>query len=216
MLQDVFPMKLLALSDLHADEDLLDRLHSLSSRKKYSAVLFCGDLTTRGPVSYAEEALSLFPNSFAVFGNMDTPEVAEKISAMGKSVHARKMKFGNWNLVGIGGSNPTPFSTPTEFSELEIEAFLSSAQVDRNTILLTHSPPYGVFDLAGGKHAGSRSVRECIEKNRPLMAICGHIHEHEGQEVLGETLIVKLAPAEKLRAAEIEIGPEISVEFITL
>lgn len=209
-------MKLLALSDLHSDEDLLDRLRMLSASKSYDAVLFCGDLTTRGPVSYAEEALSLFRNSFAVFGNMDTPEVAEKISQMGKSVHARKMKFGDWSLVGIGGSNPTPFSTPSEFSELEIEAFLARAQVDRNTILLSHPPPYGVFDSVGGVHAGSKSVRECIDRDRPLLAICGHIHEHVGQEAVGKTLVVKLPPAEKLLAAEITIGKEIIVEFITL
>lgn len=209
-------MKLLALSDLHADEELLDRLRALSSKKKYDAALFCGDLTTNGPVSYAEEALSLFMRSFAIFGNMDPPEVAEKISQMGKSVHARSVKLGEWKLAGIGGSNPTPFDTPTEFSELEIEAFLSKAQVDENTILLSHAPPYGLFDAIGKNHVGSKSVRECIEANKPLMVICGHIHEYEGQEVLGETLVVKLAPAEKLRAAEIEITDEIKADFISL
>ncbi len=215
-IQVVFSMKLLALSDLHADEELLDRLRALSSRKKYDAVLFCGDLTTNGPVSYAEEVLSLFMRSFAIFGNMDPPEVADRISQMGKSVHARNVKLNEWNLAGLGGSNPTPFGTPSEFSELELEAFLSSAQVNRDTILLTHAPPYGLFDSISGRHVGSKSVRECIGKNKPLLAICGHIHEYEGQEVLGETLVVKLAPAEKLRAAEIEITDTVKVDFINL
>ena len=209
-------MKLLALSDLHADEDLLDRLRMLSASKTYDAALFCGDLTARGPVSYAEEALSLFPRTFAVFGNMDTQDVAEKILQMGKSVHARKVQLGKWNLVGLGGSNPTPFGTPSEFSEEQIAAFLSAAHIDTNTILLTHPPPFGVFDSAGGVHVGSKSVRDCILKNCPLMAICGHMHEYEGQEVLGETLVVKLAAAERMRAAEITIDSEIAVEFIAL
>ncbi|MFA6489948.1 MAG: metallophosphoesterase [Candidatus Micrarchaeia archaeon] len=209
-------MKLLALSDLHADEELLDRLRMLSASKKYDAALFCGDLTTNGPVSYAEEALSLFMRSFAVFGNMDPPEVAGRIQQMGKSVHGRSVKLDEWKLAGVGGSNPTPFGTPSEFSEGQIAAFLSAAGVDRNTILMSHPPPYGVFDLAGDVHVGSKSVRECIEKNHPLMVLCGHIHEHVGQEVLGETLVVKLPPAEKLLAAEITIGKEIEVEFIAL
>ena len=209
-------MKLLALSDLHADEDLLDRLRMLSASKTYDAALFCGDLTTNGPVSYAEEALSLFMRSFAVFGNMDPPEVAGRISQMGKSVHGRSVKLDGWKLAGLGGSNPTPFGTPSEFSEEQISAFLAAAGVDQNTILMSHPPPYGLFDSVGGDHVGSKAVRDCILKNRPLMVICGHIHEYEGQEVLGETLVVKLPAAEKMRAAEITIDKEIAVEFIAL
>jgi Icc-related predicted phosphoesterase len=210
-------MRLLALSDLHADEDLLDRLRAASAIGGYHAVLFCGDITNRGPVSYAEEALSLFPRSYAVHGNMDPPEVAELLGRMGASVHGRKVKLGEWNLVGLGGSNPTPFDTPSELGEEEIASLLSRAGVDEFSILLSHPPPYGVFDeVAGGMHAGSKAVRRAVEEKRPIMVVCGHIHEHEGREILGETLVVKLAPAEKLRAAEIEISDRIEVKFISL
>jgi Icc-related predicted phosphoesterase len=65
-------------------------------------------------------------------------------------------------------------------------------------------------------HVGSKSVRKMVEEKRPILLICGHVHEHEGREILGETLIVKLAPAEKLRAAEIEIKDSIDVNFISL
>jgi len=210
-------MKLLALSDLHADEELLDRLRALSSRSNYDAVLFCGDITNRGPVSYAEEVLSLFPKAYAVHGNIDTPDVVEKLRGMGVLVHGKKMKMGEWNLVGLGGSNPTPFGTPSEYSEEEIAATLGRAGVDEFSIVLSHPPPYGVFDeVAGGVHVGSKAVRKMVEDRRPILLICGHVHEHEGKEILGETLVVKLAPAEKLRAAEIEIKDNIEVKFINL
>ena len=210
-------MKLLALSDLHADEDLLDRLRNVAARSKYDAVLFCGDITNRGPVSYAQEAISLFPKAYAVHGNMDTPDVVAKLSEMGVNVHGKKVKMGEWNLVGLGGSNPTPFSTPSEISEEEIASTLARAGVDQFSIILSHPPPYGVFDEVGnGVHVGSKSVRKMVEDKRPILLICGHVHEHEGREILGETLIVKLAPAEKLRAAEIEIKDSIDVNFISL
>ena len=89
-------MKLLALSDLHADEDVIDRLRAISARKKYDAVLFCGDITNRGPVSYAEEVISLFPKAYAVHGNMDTPDVIAKLLEMGVLVHGKKVKLGEW------------------------------------------------------------------------------------------------------------------------
>lgn len=210
-------MKLLALSDLHADEELLDRLRAISSRQKYDAVLFCGDITNRGPVSYAEEVISLFPKAYAVHGNMDTPEVVEKLREMGVLVHGKKVKLGEWNLVGLGGSNPTPFGTPSEYSEEEISAVLSRAGADDFSIVLSHPPPYGLFDEVGnGMHVGSKAVRKMVEEKRPILLICGHVHEHEGREILGETLVVKLAPAEKMRGAEITIGDSIDVKFIDL
>ena len=210
-------MKILALSDLHADEELLDRLRAVSATDRFDLVIFCGDITNRGPVSYAEEVVSLFPKSYAVFGNMDTDEVVEKLREMGVLIHGRKVKLKEWNIVGLGGSNPTPFGTPNELSEEQIEAVLRKADVDEFSILVSHPPPYGLFDEVGaGIHAGSKAVRKIVEEKRPILVICGHVHETEGKEILGETLVVKLAPAEKLRAAVIEINDSIDVNFIDL
>jgi Icc-related predicted phosphoesterase len=210
-------MKLLALSDLHGEEEVLDRLRALSARGGYDAVLFCGDLTNRGPASYAAEAVSQFPRTYSVFGNMDTPEVIDALRQSGTLIHGKKVKLGEWNLVGLGGSNETPFGTPTELSEEEIESTLNKADVDEFSIVLSHPPPYGVFDEVGnGMHAGSKSVRKMVEEKRPILLICGHIHEHEGKDILGETLVVKLPPAERLRAAHIEIKDSIEASFIDL
>ncbi|MCX8174972.1 MAG: metallophosphoesterase [Candidatus Micrarchaeota archaeon] len=210
-------MKLLALSDLHSDEALLDRLRALSARKSYDLVVFCGDITNRGPAAYAEEAVSLFQKCFAVHGNMDTQDVVEKLRQKGVLIHGKKVEVGDWNFVGLGGSNPTPFGTPSEYSEEQIEAFLSQAGVDEFSIVVSHPPPYGLFDeVAGGLHIGSRAVRKVVEQKKPIMLICGHVHEHEGKEILGQTLIVKLPPAERLSAAEITITDSIEVKFISL
>ena len=209
-------MKILALSDLHADEDVLDRLRAISAQSPYDLVLFCGDITARGPVSYAEDALSLFPKCYAVHGNMDTPDVIEKMRAMGLLLHGKKVKLKEWNLVGLGGSIPTPFHTPTEYSVGEIEATLAAAKVDEFSIVVSHPPPYGVFDGVGALHVGSTAVRKMVEAKKPILLICGHIHEYEGKEILGDTLIVKLGAAEQMRAAEIEINDSIEVKFIKL
>ncbi len=88
--------------------------------------------------------------------------------------------------------------------------------MDGFSIVLCHPPPYGAFDSVGPMHVGSRAVRKMVEEKKPILLICGHIHEYEGKEILGETLIVKLGPAEKMRAAEIEIDDTIDVKFISL
>ncbi|VVC00883.1 3',5'-cyclic adenosine monophosphate phosphodiesterase CpdA [uncultured archaeon] len=209
-------MKILALSDLHTDEMLLDRLRAVSAKGQYDLVILAGDITNRGPVSYAEEVVSLFPKVYAVHGNMDTPDVVEKLREMGVLIHGKKVRVGEWNIVGLGGSNPTPFSTPSEYSEEQIGQTLAKAGVDEFSILVSHPPPYGVFDSVGPVHVGCRAVRDIIEKKKPILCICGHIHEYEGKEIIGETFVVKLGPAEKLRAAEIEIKDSIEVKFISL
>ena len=209
-------LRILAFSDIHADEDALDGLRSLASRSIYDAALCVGDLTNRGPVSYAQDLIELFGDKFYfIHGNMDSAPVVDFMRPQNGYIHGRKVKLGEWNLVGLGGSNPTPFQTPSELSESQLEHILKSAGVNDHTILLSHPPPYGVFDNVGGMHVGSKAVRSCIEANRPLMVLCGHIHEHEGQSIVGHTLVVKLGAAQARRAADITIDDEIRVNFIS-
>lgn len=209
-------MHILAFSDIHAEEEVLDRLRQISSKETYDAILFAGDMTNRGPVSYAQDLLELFGDKFYfVHGNMDNLAVLDVLRGQKGYVHGRKIPFGEWNLVGLGGSNPTPFQTPSELSESQIESIISASGLDDHSIFLCHPPPYGVFDEVGGLHVGSKAVASAISKYRPLMLICGHIHEHEGQQVIGDTLVVKLGAASAYRAAEITISDEINVSFIS-
>ena len=209
-------MRMLAIADLHAEESVLDRLRVVATKGSYDQIFVVGDLTDRGPLSYAEELISILPDALMVHGNMDPPEVQKLMEKKGVSVHGKKVELGEWNVVGIGGSNPTPFKTPSEYHEDEIARILNMADVDKFSILLSHAPPHGLFDSIGDMHVGSTAVRQVIEQKKPLMCLCAHIHEHEGQEVLGDTLVVKLPPATNLRAAEIEIGDNIDVRFIKL
>lgn len=209
-------LRILAFSDIHADEDALDGLRALASKEEYDVVLFAGDMTNRGPLSYAQDLLSLFGEKFYfVHGNMDSSAVVDILRPQPHYIHGRKVPLGEWNLVGLGGSNPTPFQTPSELGEIQIEHILASAGVDDHSILISHPPPYGHFDSVGGLHVGSKSVAAAIAKYRPLMVLCGHLHEHEGQSVVDHTLVVKLGAANARRAADIRIGEDIAVRFLS-
>ncbi len=208
-------MKIFAIADLHGEESILDRLRVIGSKKDYKHIIIAGDLTDKGPVSYAEEVLELVQGAYAVHGNMDPPEVLELLEKKGASIHGKKVKLGQWNLVGWGASNPTPFGTPSEMSEDEIEKGLRDAGVDKFSILVTHAPPKGMFDSVGGDmHVGSTAIRKIIEEKKPILNICAHIHEHKGEDVLDETLVVKLPPASTGIGAEITIDDGIEVNFI--
>jgi Icc-related predicted phosphoesterase len=59
-------------------------------------------------------------------------------------------------------------------------------------ILLVHTPPYGLLDLArNGNHLGSQTLRDVLSQLPDLqLVVCGHVHESAGVLDLGPQLIV--------------------------
>lgn len=51
-------------------------------------------------------------------------------------------------------------------------------------ILLTHSPPWGIGDWTGSRHAGSLALLKAIEKISPSAVFYGHIHEGGGPSIV--------------------------------
>ncbi|VVB66442.1 Calcineurin-like phosphoesterase [Candidatus Gugararchaeum adminiculabundum] len=213
--------KILAFADTHADELFLDRLRQRVAKHKYDFFLVDGDLTARGPVSYALEMIEILgaEKTFVVHGNMDDKKVIDAIENV--SVHARKKQLGKlgYEIAGFGGSNPTPFGTPSEYVEEGIASALEGLNITPKTILMTHAPPYGYFDeVRENLHVGSKAILKIIEEKMPILNVCAHIHETEGIEKLGHTTIVKLPHGEKYRATDIalEFPAKVKVGMVKL
>jgi len=72
----------------------------------------------------------------------------------------------------------------------------------KHTILVTHSPPYGVgLDVCkDGKKVGSKAIMNFIMYQKPVLSLHGHIHEspeitNTWKTMVGETLSVQPGPA---------------------
>ena len=51
-------------------------------------------------------------------------------------------------------------------------------------VLITHGPPWGIFDnvmLDGAGHQGCPGLLAAIRRVRPMLHVCGHIHEGYGK-----------------------------------
>ena len=114
-------------------------------------------------------------------------------------------------LIGFASSNPTPWLTPRELQEEDIEqqlrALVERAEAPHSAVLMTHVPPHGstldtvpLLDaqlrpvMAGGGvvevPCGSTAVRRVIEEFQPVLTIHGHVHESPGHVRVGSTLCV--------------------------
>ncbi len=190
-------MRIIGFGDLHMETSMLDRIPNLAEA---DCVIVSGDLTNFGGRADAEMVLDAIsrhnPRVFALFGNLDRPEVAEFLVRTDRNLHGRARIIEGLGIVGLGGSNFTPFDTPSEFSEKEIASILdrgiTQLRGHRPFILVSHAPPHGsrCDRLASGAHVGSTSVRAFIEKWQPPVCLTGHIHEARAVDTIGACTVL--------------------------
>jgi len=194
-------MLILAFGDVHMQPG---RASEIPEIRRADCVVVTGDLTIRGgekEIRMAlEPILALAPRVYAQIGNMDTDRAHAWLCEKGINLHGKGVRLGDVGLFGVGGSGPTPFGTPSEFSEGQIAAWLRQAYAEVQgapfRVLISHTPPFGtaVDQVRGGRHAGSRSVREFLETWPCDVCVCGHIHEAAGTDRLGGCLVLNPGP----------------------
>lgn len=183
-------MKCLIFSDIHNNYPALERLMEVEADYYFAA----GDLVSweRGLERCGEIMQRRADRVHVLPGNHESaPQIAAFCKKFGfHDFHQQTLEVDGWHIAGLGYSNPTPFNTPGEYSEEEIAERLARFAPLKPLVLVCHAPPYGTpLDLIrNGLHAGSRAVREFIERHQPQYFFCGHIHEAEGTVVeIGKT-----------------------------
>ena len=190
-------MKIVSLGDIHEDSGNLSLLKN--ELESADLVIATGDLTNYNGKKEAEKVIEEITkyneNILAQLGNLDQPEVNDFLDEKGINLHRNGFIRDDIGIFGVGGSNITPFNTPTEFSEDKIEAFLleglEKVKDAKFKIMVPHMPPKDTkLDvITAGAHVGSQSVRGFILKHKPDIVLSGHIHEARGTDKLEDTLI---------------------------
>lgn len=200
-------MRLFAIADPHGNYSAIVPL--LKKAGNIDAVLIAGDITNFGPSEKASELIGLFSQKvMAVPGNCDTLSMAQFLDSSSASLHDKVENFKGITFAGFGGSNPTPFCTPFEIEECDIEERLDHLMHDalrmkQPVVLLTHAPPYGILDTVGDNHVGCRSLAKYL--GRVSLIVCGHIHEARGVREQNGTIVVNPGMAASGYAALIDI-----------
>jgi len=183
-------VKLLIFSDIHGDAHALERLMAMEADYYFCA----GDLVNwaRGLDAMGEIMKRRGDRVYVMPGNHESaPQITDFCAKFGfHDFHGGWMQIDAFEVVGLGYSNPTPFETPGEYTEEELETRLHAFDGLKPMIAICHAPPFGTSldRITNLKHAGSRAMREFLRREQPRYFFCGHIHEAAGaQDKLGET-----------------------------
>jgi uncharacterized protein len=177
--------RLLIFSDLHNDVRALEKLMDIEADYYFAA----GDLVSwaRGLDKMAEPMKRRAGSVYVLPGNHESERDIEEFCERNGFVnfHGGALAIGDTQVAGLGYSTPTPFDTPGEYSEQEMAARLEKFAALKPRVLICHAPPLDtdLDRIKQGLHAGSRAVREFIEKAQPEYFFCGHIHEAEGRVI---------------------------------
>jgi len=167
-------------------------------------VILSGDLTNFGGVDDTKKVLADVSRRcsyiLALPGNLDRREVIPFLETEGIALHGKGRVVAGIGIFGCGGSNLTPFNTPTEFPEDEIYALLCAGYEQvrdvRPLVMVCHTPPFETKcdRIMSGKPVGSTAARRFIEEVQPDICISGHIHESAAEDVIGATRIFNAGP----------------------
>lgn len=145
---------------------------------------------------------------------------------------------GEWEMISCGTTNITPWHSPREESEEQLEVRLDRlAQRVKNqarAIYNIHVPPYNTridrapkldsslkpIVIPGGVQqapVGSTAVAKIITCYQPMLALHGHVHESKGNVKLGRTLCIN--PGSEygegvLRGALVQVGKKGVEDFL--
>jgi Icc-related predicted phosphoesterase len=193
-------MKLLLFSDLHNDLDAARRLVEMAADA--DVVIGAGDFCSvhRNLAACLEVLRVIKKPAVLVAGNNETTD--ELIAACrgwpsAHVLHGSGITISGVDFYGIGGGVPiTPFGAWSyDFTEADAARLLSNCP--SGCILVSHSPPKGAVDVASeGKSLGSTAVRAAIERVKPVLVVCGHIHGSAGRQAfMGVSPVVNAGPA---------------------
>ncbi|MCD0168153.1 metallophosphoesterase [Deinococcus sp. 23YEL01] len=196
-------MKIVCISDTHSQQGELFTTGCRLKLPEGDLLIHAGDLTSQGRPAECAAALSWLGTlaqrfthgAVVIAGNHDF--LAERDPEAFAALVPRNVTYLNDSGTEIGGlrfwgSPITPWFHDWAFNrrpgrDLAAHWAKIPASVD---VLVTHGPVQGIHDrvpasrFGPAAHVGCPQLREVVERVRPRLFVCGHIHEGYGTDAL--------------------------------
>jgi Icc-related predicted phosphoesterase len=186
-------VRILAFSDVHRDLGQAEELVRMANQA--DVVVGAGDFASvhKGLEETIAALRPIDKPTVLVPGNNETEdELRAAVDGWEAAtvLHGEATQIDGTTFFGLGGGIPvTPWGWSFDLDEEEAEERL--AGVPPACVLVVHSPPKGHVDDG----LGSTAILAAIERARPRLAVCGHIHQcWERESRVGETPVRNLGP----------------------
>ncbi len=197
-------MKILAASDIHNDTKLVKQLAKQAEEEKVDLVVLCGDITTLdytpkdliSPFIKKNKKVLLIPGNHETLATVDFLAELYDIT----NLHGYSIKFKDIGLFGCGSAN----IGINQLSENEIYEVLKKGfdkiKDTKKKIMITHAHPKGaLIENFTNIFTGSIGIRKALDKFKPDILLCGHVHEAEGiEEKIGKTRVINVGRSGKI------------------
>ena len=200
-------LRIFAIGDLHGDSRLASKLAEKAKKEHVDLVVLSGDLT------FAEQNLDYLVGPFAkrkldvliIPGNHETTATADFLarlySPQVKNLHGKGLKLADIGIFGAGGANVGLFQLTENEIYNTLKRGFEKVKDTKKKIMITHVHPSETLigKMTPFNLPGSEGVRKAIERFKPDIAICSHIHEAEGiEEKIGKTKVINVGPKGKI------------------
>ncbi|MBN1645438.1 metallophosphoesterase family protein [Candidatus Woesearchaeota archaeon] len=198
-------MKILSAGDLHGDPGIVKKLAEKAEKENVDLVIICGDITEFdkssdnmiGPFVKKGKKVLFIP------GNHDSFATADFLATLYgiKNIHGYSVKYDDVGIFGCGGANCGPF---TALSENEIFDNLKQGfdriKYLKKRIMVTHVHPSETkMEKLSMFVKGSTGVKKAVDRFKPDILLCSHVHEAEGlEEKIGRTKVINVGAGGKV------------------
>ncbi len=197
-------LKILASGDIHGDTSLAKKLANKAEKESVDLVILCGDLT------YAEQSTKNLIGPFVkknkkvilIPGNHESVATADFLAELygATNLHGYSIKVNGVGLFGAGGAN----IGINKFNEKELYDILKKGNDYlkglNKKIMVTHVHPSDTkMEKFTNFFKGSYGIRRAVEKFKPNILLCSHVHEAEGiEEKIGKTKVINVGKSGKI------------------
>jgi uncharacterized protein len=190
--------KILAAGDIHGDSGLAKKLAEKADKESVDLVVLCGDIIQHGrdtnylikPFVNRKKKVLLIPGNHDGFATADF--LAEMYGV--KNIHGYSVKYDNVGFFGCGGANiGIEALSENEIFDVLKKGFESIKGMNKK-IMVTHVHPSNTkMEKFTSFFPGSPGVRKAVEKFKPDIMFCSHVHEAEGiEEQIGNTRVINV------------------------
>ncbi|MBL7101091.1 MAG: metallophosphoesterase family protein [Nanoarchaeota archaeon] len=197
-------MKILAAGDIHGDTRLAEKLAKKAEENKVDLVILCGDIThfdssttnLIGPFKKRNKKVVFVP------GNHDSLPTADFLAEAYKAVnlHSYSIKYKDIGLFGCGFANIGLSQLPEDEIFDILKKGKKYVKGTKKKIMVTHVHPEGsLMGKLSTLIPGSKGVKKAVDRLKPDILLCSHVHEAEGvEEKIGNTKVINVGREGKI------------------